>query len=187
MPDGNIRFELYDTLIEIVEERRPAGLPPAKIRHYFEQNRGRLIKLLEPLVPHYVPRRPSEPTSPKERTEANIAALELLARIDAGHKVGPRAANRVLGRFSGWGGLSIELNQHRFPKGYEQDSIALAHEWYTPYRLADAIADATCRFLPELADARGRLKALEPSAGVGRFIDAFNRRCTDVSIRWWGV
>ena len=187
MADGNIRFELFDALIEIVEARRPGGLRPATVRRYLETNRVRLTKLLEPLVPYYVPRRPGQPTSPKERTDANIAALELLARLDAGHEVGPRQMNRVLGRFSGWGGLSIELNQHRFPKGYEQDSIALAHEWYTSYRLADAIADATSRFLPELADGRGRLKALEPSAGVGRFIDAFNRRCTDVSIRWWAV
>ncbi len=185
--DGNIRFELYDVLTDIVAEGRPAGLRPVTIRRYLESNRSRLTTLLEPLVPYYLPRRPSEPTTERQRTKANIAALQLIARLEAGHKIGTREMHRVLGRFSGWGGLSIERNQHRFPKGYEQDSIGLAHDWYTSYRLADAIADATCPFLPGLADARGRIKALEPSAGIGRFIDAYNRRCTDVSIHWWGV
>ena len=46
------------------------------------------------------------------------------------------------------------------------------HEYYTPSILADAIAD--CPLLPSLAGSTGVVRALEPSAGIGRLVRAFS-------------
>jgi hypothetical protein len=46
------------------------------------------------------------------------------------------------------------------------------HEYYTPSILADAIAD--CPLLPSLAGTTGVVRALEPSAGIGRLVRAFS-------------
>ncbi len=180
MRDGNIIFALWDGLVEDVASSRPRGLRPSTVRDYLHGQRGRLIRKLEPLRRIYVLPRPGEPTNTRERTEANIAALQMLDRGESS----ARTRARVLGQYTGWGGLSLEQNQRRIPEQFDLDPIALAHEYYTPIKLADAVADVLCPLLPELADVTGRIKALEPSAGTGRLIDALNRRCTELSIVW---
>ncbi|MCA9695871.1 MAG: hypothetical protein KC636_40210, partial [Myxococcales bacterium] len=187
MADGNIRFVLLGTLTEIVADKSPAGLSPAEVRAYVSTNYERFIKVLEPLVPVYSLPRPPIPETRSDRTRANVAALELLARIDGGDQVGDREAANILGQYTGWGGLSIEENSHRFPDGYEVDPYALAHEFYTPRWLADEIARVLCPIVYDLRDGRGRLNALEPSAGTGRFVDALDRGCPRASLTWTAV
>jgi len=185
--DGNFRFVLWDALVANVAAKRPGGLAPRLVAAYFRRERPRLLPLLDKLAPYYEIPRPKIPTTPKARTTANLAALDLLVAIDGGEKVGLRKASRILGQFSGWGGLSIEKNKDRFPPDYIQEVIALAHEWYTPYSVTDAIARTLAPYLQGISDRTGRLKCLEPSAGVGRFIDAFNRAATNVSLQWHAV
>src|SRR5262249_24080874 len=50
---------------------------------------------------------------------------------------------------------------------------ALIHEYYTPAVLCAEVARVVRPLLPGLANEDGHVWALEPSAGIGRFIDAF--------------
>jgi hypothetical protein len=77
----------------------------------------------------------------------------------------------VLG-YSGWGGLSIEAVMDQFPPGLVPDDFALAHEYFTPPPVAEAIADLVCPLLAELAGFDGIVRAFEPSVGIGRLIRA---------------
>ncbi|MBL9009520.1 MAG: hypothetical protein JNJ46_35020 [Myxococcales bacterium] len=108
--------------------------------------------------------------TPAERTEANVAAIELLAGkedIEDGDR-------ELLRRYTGWGGLSIRKIAHRLPEGWVPDQRALIHEYYTPERIANAIATALLPFREDLAgNGGGNILALEPSAGIGRMVHAF--------------
>ena len=58
------------------------------------------------------------------------------------------------------------------------DSFGLMHEYYTPTVVAEAIARLVCPRPPELAGNDSIVRALEPSASIGRLIRAFGpRRC----------
>lgn len=62
--------------------------------------------------------------------------------------------------------------------GLVPESFGLIHEYYTPTAIADAMAPALCPMLPELAGNDGVVRALEPSAGIGRLLRAFSpQRC----------
>lgn len=113
------------------------------------------------------------------RTEANLAAITLLARS------GPYCAAEVetLKRYSGWGGLSIDKIRTRVPSEWLPEERGLIHEYYTPSAVAAAIADAIKPRLLNLEDGNGRVSALEPSAGIGRFIRALSGDGFD-SLRW---
>jgi hypothetical protein len=86
-----------------------------------------------------------------------------------------------IARYSGWGGLSIERVQDRIPKELVPESFGLIHEYYTPTVIAESIAELLCPLLPELAGNDGVVRALEPSAGIGRLIRAFSPRAASRS------
>jgi hypothetical protein len=110
------------------------------------------------------------------RTEANVKAIQLLASKGPGELTADDL--RVLEAYSGWGGLSIEQVGRQLPSDLIPETFGLIHEYYTPSVIADAIAETLCPFLPELAGHDGVVRALEPSAGIGRLIRAFNpTRC----------
>ncbi len=69
---------------------------------------------------------------------------------------GMTPADRLkLAAYSGWGGLSIAKNRDRFPPGLVPEDFGLIHEYYTPKRVADAIAQAVCpRSAPPARSAR---------------------------------
>jgi len=183
--DGNVRYRLFETLIDLASAKKVDGLSPNTIARYLRSNTPRLSQMMEPLVPFYEIQPPIDLTSSAKRRDANIEAMRLLERLDGGETLSTRLQHKVLGQFSGWGGLSLERVAHELP--YAQDSIGLAHEWYTPTGLTDAVADALQPFLPELADRRGRIKALEPAAGVGRLVGSLNRRTKGQSFLWHTV
>ena len=129
---------------------------------------------------------PPDEWTPARRAKANLAAMQLVATKD------PAAITdddrRTLLGYSGWGGLSIDKYQDQFPEGWDPDRFGLINEYYTPTKLALAVADALCPFLPELAGRDGKLRALEPAAGIGRFILAINQaECERPPIRWTSV
>ncbi len=102
------------------------------------------------------------------RTEANLAAMEIVARH--GPPYSP-AEMDALARYSGWGGLSIKKVAHRFPAGFPvPDKAALVHEYYTRADVGRAVGQAIASWPEALPGSEGRFKALEPSAGVGRFL-----------------
>jgi hypothetical protein len=110
------------------------------------------------------------------RTEANLQAMRLVMAKEPGEMTSGDL--QILTRYSGWGGLSIDKVQDQFPADLVPESFGLIHEYYTPTVIADSLAEVLCPFLPELAGRDGIVRALEPSAGIGRLIRAFTpRRC----------
>ena len=107
----------------------------------------------------------------KSRTAANVRAIRLL------HDKRPEEMTAedllALAEYSGSGGLSIEAMKKAVPEELLPETFGLIHEYYTPQVIADAIATTLCPILPELAGHDGIIRALEPSAGIGRLIRAF--------------
>lgn len=137
---------------------------PAVDRWLKEMIDTKIIPLLD--------RRHPETWSPKERAEANLAAMRLLAS-----KPGPFSdqERKILARYSGWGGIgTISKYQEQFPPTLAPEARGLLHEYYTPSKVWRAVAKTLARFrdsLPRMTD--GNISALEPSAGIGRALRAF--------------
>jgi hypothetical protein len=127
-----------------------------------------------PTVASFEP--PADLQSKPWRTEANLKAMRLVLTTAPGEFTGRDL--EVLAQYSGWGGLSIEAVKQKIPKELVPETFGLIHEYYTPTLIADSIAAALCPMLPELAGNDGVVRALEPSAGIGRLIRAFSpQRC----------
>jgi hypothetical protein len=110
------------------------------------------------------------------RTEANLAAMQLVLTKEPGEFAAEEL--KKLAQYSGWGGLSIEAVAGRVPAEIVPETFGLIHEYYTPSIIADALAETLCPLLAELAGNDAVVRALEPSAGIGRLIRAFTpRRC----------
>ncbi|MEZ4430597.1 MAG: N-6 DNA methylase [Nannocystaceae bacterium] len=182
--DGNFRFVLWESIREAVARARPARLSSPRVRRYLEKNRGLFLPYLDALEPYYVLPRPTLPTAQRARENANIAALWVVA---SGTKTASREERLALAKYTGFGGLDIESNVDKFPIGIEPEKYGLLHEYYTPYEIADEVVRVLEPFVAELADASGRIRALEPSAGIGRFLDAANRSLRSVSLVWTAV
>ena len=81
----------------------------------------------------------ADPVTEKERTEANISAMTLLAR--AGGRTLTAAERATVGRYTGWGGLSLRGVEDRFPAGFPvPERRGLIHEYYTRQDVAQAVA-----------------------------------------------
>ena len=183
-----------------------ASLPPSIDGAYFDafvaRNRVQLEAVLAPLAAMMAaPPTAEEPTAeaPPDartkgaRTAANLAAMQLVVRKSPGHFTAAEIG--VLLGYSGWGGLSIDAVRSKFPPGLVPETFGLIHEYPTPTPLADAMADAVCPLLPGLAGKDNIVRALEPSASVGRLIRGYSaRRCIPlqgagqaIQLRWTAV
>ena len=112
----------------------------------------------------------SEARDPKERTEHNLQAISLLAGgtpID-----GP--AREKLARYSGFGGLSIDRIAERLPAQWQPEADGLIHEYYTPPLLCRELARVLRPYIARIPTEDGIVQALEPSAGIGRFLHALS-------------
>lgn len=119
---------------------------------------------------------PADNRTKGERLKANVAAVQLVVTKRPGEFTASDL--RVLLGYSGHGGLSIEQVREQYPPELRPETFGLIHEYYTPTPLADAIGDLICRLLPELVGRDGYIRALEPSAGIGRLVRAVTpRRC----------
>lgn len=124
---------------------------------------------------------PPDAQTKKWRTEANLQAMRLVLSKEPGELTTEEL--QILGQYSGWGGLSIESVKAVMPAELVPESFGLIHEYYTPTVIAEAIAELLCPLLPELAGNDGVVRALEPSAGIGRLIRAFSpRRCLALEV-----
>jgi superfamily II DNA or RNA helicase len=190
-----------EILLKILPPWRAAvagAVGPAYFDGFIQRNRPRIVQLLDDWYSNRQRRRAAGPASsleappdewtPAAREKANLEAMRLL--VDAPTKLDDNQ-RRVLLRYSGWGGLSIEKHKDKFPADLEVDSFGLIHEYYTPTRIARAIAGALCDFLPALAGRDGTIRALEPAAGIGRImlaIDGLNQAtCPHPPIQWTAV
>ncbi len=144
---------------------------------------GRTVRKLEAPVPASAPPAdtslPPDLRTPAERTAANIAAIEILAQ---GSTITPKD-REILRQYSGWGGLSLKRLAGKLPAEWLPEQRGLIHEYYTPTRVARAVAETLQPRLASIARPDGTLVALEPSAGIGRFIEAFSGP-DSAAIRW---
>jgi hypothetical protein len=107
--------------------------------------------------------------SAAKRTSANIAAMELAASKPPASMT--NSDLQVLGRYSGWGGLSLTKAAGRFPKGFPApEERGLIHEFYTPTAVVREIARVLGPVRDGLPRHAGQLHVLEPAAGIGRFV-----------------
>ena len=124
-----------------------------------------------------------------ERSRANLAAMALAAELGRTPRALTDADRETLRAYSGWGGLSLRKLAPRFPEGVPlPDDRQLIHDYYTPQIVCDAVARAVAPILAALAGVDGTVRALEPSAGIGRFISSFAAHATKrPAIRWQAV
>ena len=153
-----------------------ASIPPSIPLAYFDAFVLRMRPTLETIVGGFFERRqarrdqslPPESMTKASRTRRNLEAMRIVATRRP-QDMTAEERRTVLG-YSGWGGLSIEAVMDQFPPGLVPDDFALAHEYFTPPRVAENIADLVCRWLADLAGHDGIVRALEPSVGIGRMI-----------------
>ncbi|MCB9591112.1 MAG: N-6 DNA methylase, partial [Sandaracinaceae bacterium] len=110
---------------------------------------------------------PPAPEKASARTRANLAAVRIAHTLRATGDTPTAEQRAAMLQYSGWGGLSIEKVQTGWPEGVPlPTSQSLVHEYYTPWAVC---ADITAT-VERLLDGIRPIRALEPSAGVGRFI-----------------
>jgi hypothetical protein len=107
-----------------------------------------------------------------ERTRANLKAMSIAATKRPDEMT--RDDRAALLAYSGWGGLSIRDVADQFPAGFPvPEERGLIHEYYTPTYVTQEVARVIRPLvgrLPHTTD--GTVLALEPSAGIGRFVNA---------------
>lgn len=118
------------------------------------------------------------PRTDAERSRINVLAAQIATRS------GPPEPMEleILRRFTGFGGLSLSKLAPKLPEGFVPDSKSLVDEFYTPPEVCDAIAEVVSQLRPALSGV-----ALEPAAGIGRFIGAFSARPDFRGLRWIAV
>lgn len=113
---------------------------------------------------------PQELRTVKQRTAANLEAMHLLASKSAGFTA---QEQEVLARYSGWGGLSLRKVQ-QWPEDFPKpEARGLIHEYYTPQHVCDEVVRVLHPLLQRQLSGQA-LRVLEPSAGIGRFVQAIH-------------
>jgi len=179
--------QIVAELERLVTQRRPAEAA------WFVRHRKLLALLAQRLVRRL--NRPSadiEPSressvppdlrTPAERTAANLRAIQILAR---GTAITPEE-REILRQYSGWGGLSRKGLAEKLPAEWIPEERGLIHEYYTPTQVARAVAETLQPRLSSVARSDGTIVALEPSAGIGRFVEALSGP-NFPGIRWYAV
>ena len=121
--------------------------------------------------------------SAAKRTEGNLAAIKVLS---SGRPLSEDDRTTLAG-YTGWGGLSIDKVLDRLPAAYTPDSSALIHEFFTPPMLCVEVARVMKHYLEPSAAVHTKLLALEPSAGIGRFIHALTVHLGPEKLDWTAV
>lgn len=172
---------MLDRVSGVVRQHLPPGVTPSYFDAFVARQRPVLVSILarhlagrtanSPPAPFASEEAPPEEWTAARRTRANLAAMELAAAK------APQAMTaedrRVLAGYSGWGGLSIDKVRGKFPDGFPvPEARGLIHEYYTPTRVTLEVARVIKPLIAGLKDESGVVPALEPSAGIGRFLRA---------------
>jgi superfamily II DNA or RNA helicase/predicted RNA methylase len=178
---------LVDRIATVLRQRLPPGVSPAYFESFLRRNRDALVSVLERqlrqrnrsgssglssgdrVAEAYA--QPPDLWAASQRTVANLAAM----RVAASKRPDEMSASdrAALASYSGWGGLSIQSVAAQFPTGFPvPEERGLIHEYYTPTKVAWEIARVVRPLLNELPNEDGTVLALEPSAGIGRFVQA---------------
>jgi hypothetical protein len=181
---------LLDAVVPLVRTRLPAGVTPAYLDAFLARNRPMLVATIDQHLGPLLARVQAANTPMDElpelwtvakRTAANLLAMRLVAEKAPGALTAED--RRAVAAYSGWGGLSIRAIAGQVPAGFPlPEERGLIHEYYTPTRVAREVARAVAPLLPALAQ-DGVVNALEPSAGIGRFLHAFRGPAFE-DVRW---
>jgi hypothetical protein len=175
-PGASALQNVFDAAHQRVAQIRDQIADGARLDRYANALWSRTAADVTPSAPTVEIESPPDLKDKPWRTEANLQAMRLVMAKEPGEMTSGDL--QILTRYSGWGGLSIDKVQDQFPADLVPESFGLIHEYYTPTVIADSLAEVLCPFLPELAGRDGIVRALEPSAGIGRLIRAFTpRRC----------
>jgi predicted RNA methylase len=177
---------LVDHIATVVRTRLPHGVTVDYFDGFFTRNRAALVMILDRQLTARGPRAPMEAPpdlwSAAQRTAANLAGM----RIAASKRTADLTDDdrRTLASYSGWGGLSLEGAAKQLPAGFPApEPRGLIHEYYTPTKVAREVARLVRPLVPELPHDDGVVLALEPSAGIGRFVQAASGEGFD-ALRW---
>ena len=145
----------------------PSGVSKRQLNGFVRRYRPQLLEILvQALLAKAGSRSPeAELWTPAKRTQANLAAMRLLAEAgEAGERRLTAEERRIVARYSGWGGLSIDKVRDKLPEGFPApEARGLIHEYYTPSAVTREVARVVAPLLPDLRT-NGRLRVLEPSA-----------------------
>jgi superfamily II DNA or RNA helicase len=173
---------LVDRIAADMRHRLPPGVRPADLDGFLSRHRPALVALLEQQLQARAPKNPPDLWSASARTRANLAAMRLAARKRPDEMTDED--RQLLASYSGWGGLSLASLTTQFPTGFPvPEPRGLIHEYYTPTTVAREVARVIHPLLRGLPTAEGALLALEPSAGIGRFVRATQGPGFE-SLRW---
>jgi superfamily II DNA/RNA helicase len=168
---------------ELVANRLPAGIDAAYLDSFVDRYRASLREAIVVVEARYREMLVKESSSPgfedpveawtkAKRTTANLAAMRLMA--DKAPADMTTMDRRIIASYSGWGGLELGPVADQFPTGFPvPETRGLIHEYYTPARVCSEVARVLTPYLWDLEE-YGGIPALEPAAGIGRFIRAFN-------------
>lgn len=120
-----------------------------------------------------------EKRTPSERLNQNIEAISMLKRIESGERRLTAAAQEVLARYVGWGGLAEVFDERKggqwqagrnFLKENltEEEYQAARSSTLTSFYTPKVVADSMYQTLSDMGFRRGNI--LEPSMGIGNFI-----------------
>jgi len=178
---------LFDRIVPVVRTHLPPGVSEDDLAGFLMRWNDQLVDFLaQGLAARERRRRAAragatagELRGKVQRTNANLAAMKLVAS-KTGLEMSPED-RRVLKLYSGWGGLSLNAAQERFQRELPSDfprpeERGLIHEYYTPTVVTEAVAGLVGRLMASLPvdPETNRVLALEPSAGIGRFLKAFD-------------
>src|SRR5262249_17363469 len=148
----------------------PPGVTPTDLDGFLRRHRSTLVGLLEEQLASRSTATPDLWAGPA-RTRANLAAMKVVASKPPGEMAA--ADRRALAAYSGWGGISIAAVADQFPPGFPGPEVrGLIHEYYTPTKVAREVARVVRPLIEDLPKSDGVVLALEPSAGIGRFVQA---------------
>ena len=177
--------QLLDAIVPLVRTRLPRGVDVDYLDDFLARNRFALEAVIEQnlgpvLARMQVANRPfieediPEFWTVSKRTAANIAAMAVAANLYAQRRLPTADERATLTGYSGWGGLSIQAASGKFPAGFPvPEERGLIHEFYTPSKVAREVARVVAPLVHTLPQDNGTVHALEPSAGIGRFLHAF--------------
>jgi superfamily II DNA or RNA helicase len=131
---------------------------------------------------------PVEHRTAAARRDANIKAMWLASDLEARPRPLTNDDRLVLAAYSDWGGLGIEKAARKFPPGFPvPEKRQLIHAYFTPPFVCSEIARVTRPLIAGLdGKEEGRIHALEPSLGIGRFPLAFSGPGFE-ALSWHGV
>ncbi|MDP2316561.1 MAG: SNF2-related protein [Pseudomonadota bacterium] len=177
--------QLLDAIVPLVRTRLPAGIDVAYLDDFLgrnrfaleaviEQNLGPTLRRMEAANRPFGDEDIPELWTASKRTAANVAAMVVASRIYADRRIPSADERAVLAGYSGWGGLSIQAAAGKFPPGFPvPEERGLIHEFYTPTKVTREVARVVAPLVDSLPMDGNSVHALEPSAGIGRFLHAF--------------